>query len=442
MLTEKKVTDFYVNTDSLNAFQTISEKKYVQNWPLGVTETADGCVLMRQKGSFKGIGVLDADNIPVGFSKRDYPGDEFIVPDNPDKRDEDVIYGGYLFEHWGHFLVESTCRLWYVLQNVSDTRPVVFAVSRKPSKVFTDFFDFLGLKDRILFVNRPTRFKNVSVPEPSFVFCRQDRMSPLFLMPFDRIVEQVESAGFDKVYLSKSKWTGLDFQCFGEEKLERAFRKNGYHIVYPETMTLKEQVAVLKGASEIATSAGTLAHNILFLPSSDLKERRLIILNRSPTVLPVQACLNEIKKVQCCYIDAFYAPFKNSFIDGPFFWHITDFVKQAFSELKMELSDEDDREVFDDFLKAWGNVYWNKRGAAYGHLIDENKQNPDECERISRLADCFKQKSALQKQFFRAMFHLTRGKLKSHFKFLYKGASFVPTKENTAFIEDLKNGRI
>ncbi len=83
-------------------------------------------------------------------------------------------------------------------------------------------------------------------------------------MPFDRIVKRVEAAGYDKVYLSKNKWTGLDFQCFDEEKLEQAFRMNGYHVVYPEKMTLKEQIAVLKGASEIAAPAGTLAHNILF----------------------------------------------------------------------------------------------------------------------------------------------------------------------------------
>lgn len=435
------MTEFYINEGSLNTFRTVCEKKYVQDRPLSVAEVPDGCVLLRQKGGFKGIGVLDSRNIPVDFSKRDYPGDEFIIPDNPDKRDETVIYGGYLFEHWGHFLVESTCRLWYVLQNSRDKAPVVFAVSRKPSKVFTDFFELLGLSDRIVFIDRPTRFTKVLVPEPSFVFCRPDSISPLFLMPFDRIVKRVEAAGYDKVYLSKNKWTGLDFQCFGEEKLEQAFRMNGYHVVYPEKMTLKEQIAVLKGASEIAAPAGTLAHNILFAPPSGSKRRRLIILNRISVALPVQACLNELRNIDCRYVDAFYSPVETSFIDGPFFWHVTEFVRQAFSDLDMVPPAADNTEPFTDFLKAWGNVYWDKNKAAYANLTDQIKQNAEEYAIVSRLSDCFKRKSAFKRQIFRALFHLTRGKAKNCFKFLYKGASFVSTTENLAFVEQLKNRR-
>lgn len=425
----------FVDEGSLNAFRTVCEKKYVQDKPLGVAEVPNGCILLRQKGGFKGIGVLDDHNVPVDFSKRDYPEDEFVVPDDPDIRDETVIYGGYLFEHWGHFLVESTCRLWYVLQNERDKTPVVFAVSRKPSKVFTDFFELLGVSDRIVFIDRPTRFAKVLVPEPSFVFCRQDGISPLFLMPFDRIIERVEAGGYDKVYLSKSKWTGLDFQCFGEEKLERAFRANGYRVVYPERMTLKEQVAVLKGASEIASPAGTLAHNILFASSC---RTRLIVLNRTSSALPVQACLNELKNIKCCYVDAFYSPVAVSFIDGPFFWHINEFVKQAFSDLNMILPAADEAEPFANFLKAWGNVYWDKNRAAYAHLIDQIGKADESAAVVSRLSDCFKRKSAFKRSIFRALFHLTCGTVKNRFKFLYKGASFVPTAENQAFVERLK----
>ncbi len=425
---------FYVAESVLSAFRTVCEKKYVKDKPLGIAEVPEGCVLLRQKGGFKGIGVLDDRNIPVDFSKRDYPGDEFVVPDNPAYRDETVIYGGYLFEHWGHFLVESTCRLWYVLQNEHDKTSVVFAVSRKPPKVFTDFFELLGISNRIVFIDRPTRFAKVLVPEPSFVFCRQDAISPLFLMPFDRIVERVKAAGYDKVYLSKSKWTGLDFQCFGEKKLERAFLANGYHVVYPERMTLKEQVAVLKGASEIASPAGTLAHNILFAPSF----ARLIVLNRTPDALPVQACLNELKNIDCCYIDAFYAPVAVSFIDGPFFWHVNEFVKRAFSNLNMIPPAVDEAEPFADFLKAWGNVYWDKNKAAYAHLRDQIGGDADEYAVVSRLSDCFKRNSAFKRLIFRALFHLTRGTVRNRFKFLYKGASFVSTAENQAFVERLK----
>lgn len=434
--------NFYVDERFLNSFQKVFEKNYVQDAPLGTAEVLNGCVLLRQKGSFKGIGVLDDQNVPVDFSKRYYPNDEFCVPSCPDEKDETVIYGGYLFEHWGHFLVESTCRLWYVLQNADDKTPVVFGAAREPSKVFLDFFELLGVADRIEFVYRPTRFKKVIVPEPAFLFCRQESISPLFLKPFDRIAERVTPAGYKKVYLSKSKWSGLDFQCFGEEKLERAFKENGYRIVYPEKMTLKEQVAVLKGAEEIATTAGTLAHNILFAPDLGDKRRTLIILNRAPLPLPVQACLNQLRNVRCLSVDAFYSPVETSFIKGPFFWHITGFVRKAFQDLNMTLpAAGEGKAPFERFVKAWGNVYWNKQGEAYTDLIGQIEDDESERATVSRLADCFKRKSLFKRQLFRLMYHLTKGKAKSAFKFLYKGASFVKTEENKAFLRRLKERR-
>ena len=37
--------------------------------------------------------------------------------ENPEYRDEKVVYCGYIVNHWGHFLIEAVTRLWYFLEN-------------------------------------------------------------------------------------------------------------------------------------------------------------------------------------------------------------------------------------------------------------------------------------------------------------------------------------
>lgn len=40
--------------------------------------------------------------------------------------DEEVIYLGYIFNHWGHFLVDCSTRLWYLLENWDHKKRLCF----------------------------------------------------------------------------------------------------------------------------------------------------------------------------------------------------------------------------------------------------------------------------------------------------------------------------
>lgn len=76
-------------------------------------------------GIFQG-GVCDKDLNFVAGNLRKYGGGggfntiessyDFDMKDVVEL-DEDVIFGGLLAEHFGHFLTESLCRLWYVIKN-------------------------------------------------------------------------------------------------------------------------------------------------------------------------------------------------------------------------------------------------------------------------------------------------------------------------------------
>ena len=79
--------------------------------------------------------------------------------------------------HFGHFILECLSRLWYVFnvpntahvaQN-SDNRKIVFVITRVGYKSWFDtFFKSMGIsKERIIYLDKPTQYRSVIVPEQS-----------------------------------------------------------------------------------------------------------------------------------------------------------------------------------------------------------------------------------------------------------------------------------
>ena len=92
------------------------EKRELQVW-----QGNNATILPLRKTVGEGLlfgrgGVVDQNGAYVELSGipdrigRPYPFE------NPEYRDEAVVYCGYLINHWGHFLVEAVTRLWYFLE--------------------------------------------------------------------------------------------------------------------------------------------------------------------------------------------------------------------------------------------------------------------------------------------------------------------------------------
>lgn len=89
-------------------------------------------------------GVCDKDfNFVAGYRRTIPPRDEAkeskwaavsssYVVDRKEivEIDEDVIYGGALIGHFGHFIMEGWNRLWYVIQNPNLKLKVLFLLTR------------------------------------------------------------------------------------------------------------------------------------------------------------------------------------------------------------------------------------------------------------------------------------------------------------------------
>jgi hypothetical protein len=93
-------------------------------------------------------GVFDENNNLIEISKDLYTAPAVGYPQKlaiPSYKtvDNEVIYLGYLGSHFGHFLVESLSRFWFLLESRNKTKDLVY-VSPKDNPFISDILSFVG----------------------------------------------------------------------------------------------------------------------------------------------------------------------------------------------------------------------------------------------------------------------------------------------------------
>lgn len=73
-------------------------------------------------------------------------------------------------------------------------------------------------------------------------------------------------------------------------------------MIAPETLPLKEQISILKGARDVVCVQGTLMHLVLFCNAGT----KLTILNRCEEVVDQQAFVNQAAGINCTFVDVFH----------------------------------------------------------------------------------------------------------------------------------------
>lgn len=322
----------------------------LKKWKNGKGETVFAGGVIDESGCFftpsAHIHLLDGD---TGSLKSGYEFDGNAVVEDA----REVIYGGILYDHFGHALVESLNRLWYILEHPEQTAPVVFL--RETDKPLcpqvADMLSLLKLDGRLIFVARPTRFAKVTVPEQSGVLTGY--YTDKFLKPFNAISTTVTAKPFDKVYLSRRKFKG-GIKIYGEDKLERVFKANGYHIVYPERISLKEQIAYVKGAKEIACVMGSAAHLTLFAAP----KTKLIVLERTEHINKEQILINQAMDLDWYSVDANlnYLPVGHEF--SPMLLGITDSAAKFFRDHGMRFDEREINRVSDRAVRRFCRAFF------------------------------------------------------------------------------------
>lgn len=170
------------------------------------------------------------------------------------------IYGGYFFDHFGHFLLESLARAW-VVEEVG-ALPFVWA-SGGPANVWqNEVLSLLGLGQPMLFPKRPIRFRQLIVPEPGFRI--QGIFHPRHAGFLGRVPTDRTAGEHAKVWLSRTG-LGSNSRCPGERRLQQRLAAAGWQIVHPERLGVAEQLRVLGGSRIVAGLEGSAFHGAILL---------------------------------------------------------------------------------------------------------------------------------------------------------------------------------
>ena len=374
----------------------------------GVIKTE--CAVFDEGGTFvKGSGMFGFDTDEKYMPEQDI---EFI--------DKEAIFAGRIILHYGHFLLSSTIRLYHYIKNRSDNPYIVWTIGRgeKLPKYAADFFELLNIpSDRIILIEKDTRFKSLTVPPPSSEEIFSHGISSQnycyftddFVLPFKEAAKNVAPAKYKKVYWTRRYWTNTA-QCLGESDIERVFVKNGFKSVAPENLSLREQIAVIKGADIIAGIHGTSFHNALF---SDKPGLKLIIFCRNEEY-DFQYIVNEAVQADWYAIKVYASPFPVSFSNGPFIMGMTPYLKEflqnhGLKDFNVKL---DIDKHLKDFCLIYANIYSNPY---YQEILIETNRTAFDSSDVFRALRVSNYSLAFR-IFYYIAYHMTFGALKIKYK--------------------------
>ncbi|GAP72766.1 hypothetical protein SAMD00024442_41_27 [Candidatus Symbiothrix dinenymphae] len=266
--------------------------------------------------------------------------------------DIDVVYLGNLNEsEFGHFMLEQLSRAFPMLLDKYKNTTALF-IGKPPIPNFaTQLIDLLNI-EKMMVLDESAQFKNVFVPAQAF---RLDRFSSQEMGNTYRcIADSVsEGYGFDKIYLSRAALTYR--KTLGEEKIQNIFAKNGYHIVYPEKLLVKEQIAYVKNAKFLAGIGGTALHWALCMPSGgtviQIKRNKLLKDN-----FENQYLINKTKGLNSVFISGSLEIQKTKHCtEPPQIIGVTPYMKQFFDENGFVYDSSDlefDAEAWNDYRRT------------------------------------------------------------------------------------------
>lgn len=280
------------------------------------------------------------------------------------KINKTAFFLGHYNNHWGHFLVESMTRLWPLIDNINPDYDYIFIPVNCGGFTGTHGKNCLGIlelfgfkKEQIKFAAEPVQYDKVIIPETTWGF-EGGGYHKIQGEVFNRAAKSVEPSKYEKVYFSRRKLE-LD-NLFGEDKIENVFKDNGYKVIYPEKLSTKEQIAIVKGAKHLAGISGSALHIAAFASSPDLIIEEI---NRLELKNDIQLQICKMKNINLTTIkgNTGFLPVLHG--PGPFMVGLTDELFQFFKDNNFKVKNSKSKLTKNDianYVIRWTKTYCNK----------------------------------------------------------------------------------
>lgn len=270
-------------------------------------------------GKLKGC-VYRRDGTKVRLSERlgGVMGD-YVVSDNPDViatqgcvetlEGRGLYLGHYMGDHYGHFITETLSTFWIFEGHPSETfdyflfHPFVFGEAIPSYVQFC--LDHFGISaEKIIFVgSRALSFVELLVPER--LFRLNHSADPQSRWTYQQIAQAARPPAIPspQLYLSRRRFSRTNFErvVANEVEMEREFESRGFRVLYPETMSFEDQIALYSRADQVAGISGSGLHNSLFM-----QPEATVIELGDPRYLgepaPSQALCNRVSGVRTAFV--------------------------------------------------------------------------------------------------------------------------------------------
>ena len=246
------------------------------------------------KGAKRAAGLFDAQGqfLPSGdclrWANAPVTVEPEIDPSAPLTRLEGrYLYGGMLYGHFGHFLCESTARLWALARDqgfdgVVWLPKVRLGHAAKLVKPYHSFFAALGFERIGLFAPQTnTVIESLIIPEQGFGIGDLSSGRPEY-RDFMRkhLGANLAAEGAEKLYISRARLPGKRGSVLLEHLIEARLEAEGYTVFHPQDHSLAQQIAQYKAARQIVALDGSALHLAAMVMHPACK---VAIINRGPS---------------------------------------------------------------------------------------------------------------------------------------------------------------
>lgn len=372
---------YMYNNKANRRFEEEVKKKHERKSPVGVVEVENAVILptkFTKERSWGLGGVIDKygqfvemSGIPFHYGgSYEYYDDEILY------FDETIIFISVIPNHWGHFLADVVGRLWYCIDAKEKFRIAYTSYGFNRGKIlgtFLEFFELLGInKESLILIDKPMKYKRVIIPERTMTshafYNDYSNYSIKYKTIIDRVIENVDKLNndypkYDKLYFTRMAYGRARYTDTGEKQICDNFRRNGFMVISPEKLTLKEQIYYIRNCKVMACLSGTLPHNVVFAKN----DMELVICNRTGALNFVQIRLNEMFPVVVDYIDVYREESKNQdYGRGPFWIEANYNLENYFKANNMKYAKTTVLESFCNRIRFYimkavkdSNVIWN-----------------------------------------------------------------------------------
>lgn len=207
---------------------------------------------------------------------------EFIEPpaDCPEISDP-LLYLSWLPAHWGHFLTETSSRLWAYLRfaELQNCRPF-FVNQERLLPAVQEFCSRIHLSpEQFIAPATPVRLAKCFIPAPSFAnrafahLCHLDapRAVAAATLSDCKIARRDEP-----VYLSRARLTAQR-SLRNEAEIETRLSARGVRVVHIEAMSLPEQIELFNAHKIFIGCFGSAFHNLSFRRTAGAAEVHMFV---------------------------------------------------------------------------------------------------------------------------------------------------------------------